>query len=109
MRFDPAQFWSYVITAFLGALVLKLIEFLGGKAMRVKEIDRAHKIELARLKIRWESETQEVTRNNRTERILEAQREYSNGIQLADRTREIDLAQVSKVWTWVGRPLARIL
>jgi hypothetical protein len=109
MRFDPAQFWSYVITAFLGACVLRLIEFLGGKAMRVKEIERAHKIESARPKIRLESETQEAAFERDAGRIRIAQDEHDKGVQLADRTYEIDMGQLRGFWVWVGRLLGRIV
>jgi len=77
--------------------------------MRVKESERARKIELARLEIRRDGEKQEAGRKNDSVWMTKAEREYANGVQLADRTYEIDVAQLGKVWTWIGRLLSRIL
>ena len=109
MKFAPDAFWSYVITAFLGSALFRLMGFLVSKAKRTKEIERARKIELARLQIRLDNGKQEGARSNDAVRLVAAMREHSQGETLAQQVYEIDTAELGRFWVWVGRLLGRIL
>lgn len=109
MQFDPAQFWSHVITAFLGGCVFKLADFLLEKARSAKNIQRAFKIELARLQIEKDWEVNEAARSHDTMRVVKALREHKTGVSLAKAVYEIEVELLGDFWYEVGQVLGRFL
>jgi len=109
-RFDLAAWGNYILTGFLGALLLKVIEFIGHKVTRWKEINRSYKIELARIETSYAHDQLDYTyMRDGSMKPGEIERRKAERIELAERVREIDIEELGKFWTWLGKMLGFIL
>ena len=108
MAFEWGKIGTYVLTAFMGGWFFKLADMLAHKTMRVKDIERVHRIELERLRINHELDTRETASRLDAATVAKANREYNTGVHLTNLVREIDMEALGKHWVWIGRQLGRI-